>query len=94
MRASLVLLLCILLLNSAQINCTRDVTSSVDFTDFTRFLNNVKSDTPAEEQRDAALEVISRLIPERAHEFAVEINVSLPLNTFKVFFKYAIYLSF
>uniref|UniRef100_A0A1B0DPA5 Phosphoenolpyruvate carboxykinase (GTP) n=1 Tax=Phlebotomus papatasi TaxID=29031 RepID=A0A1B0DPA5_PHLPP len=51
---------------------------------FFSFLNNVRSDTPAEEQRDAALEVISRLIPERAHEFTVEINISLPLNTFKI----------
>ncbi|XP_055692813.1 alpha-N-acetylglucosaminidase [Lutzomyia longipalpis] len=48
------------------------------------FLNNIKTNTSAVEQKDAALEVISRLIPTRAHEFAVEIDFSLPLNTFKI----------
>ncbi|XP_059607539.1 alpha-N-acetylglucosaminidase [Phlebotomus argentipes] len=51
--------------------------------DFARFLDNVKSNTPAEEQKVAALEVINRLIPERAHEFTVEINTSLPIS-FKI----------
>uniref|UniRef100_A0A1B0CT97 Putative secreted protein n=1 Tax=Lutzomyia longipalpis TaxID=7200 RepID=A0A1B0CT97_LUTLO len=48
------------------------------------FLNNIKANTSAVDQREAALEVISRLIPTRAHEFAVEIDFSLPLNTFKL----------
>ncbi|GAB0086511.1 alpha-N-acetylglucosaminidase [Sergentomyia squamirostris] len=76
MRFSIVLTtLIILSVNLVQINCNGD---------FGGFLDHIVPRTTAQEQKYAALEVISRLIPQRSHEFSIEIDFGLPKNTYRI----------
>lgn len=53
--------------------------------DFANILKNIKSYASPEIQARAAKDVIDRTIPTWSHKFAININESLPLNTFQIF---------
>lgn len=52
--------------------------------DFSHLLRHIKTDTPEADQARAANNVIARTIPDRSNFFAVDINFTLPTNTFRI----------
>lgn len=55
------------------------------FLDFVEIFKKIKSDVTATEQKIAAANVISRILPvEQANKFEVNIDLCLPKNTFKL----------